>query len=106
MIKWVLVAAMPFAVALGTEFGRRKQETAGRIFSFVPRRVHLPLSILIGASVVLFLEAARVSISDPSPFHLWMLILSGVASQVGQVAMSAAELWYAKRRLEGRGVVA
>ena len=101
MINWVLVTIIPLAVTAGTEFNRRKQEAAGKTFSFLPRSLHLPLTALMGVSVTLFFEAARVSLGNPSSFNLWLLILSGVASQIALIAMSGSELFFAKRRLEG-----
>ncbi|MCB1506208.1 MAG: hypothetical protein KDJ47_14615 [Hyphomicrobiaceae bacterium] len=100
MINWLTVLIIPLAVALGSDFNRRKQEAAGHIYSFIPRWPHLALTMLMGVSVCLFFEAARVCLNDPSRFNLWFLIVSGTVSQILLLAISAGELAHAKKRLE------
>lgn len=99
MVNWVSVLILPLAVAMGAELGRRRQEAAGKTYSFIPRWIHFALTSLMVAAVVLFFEAASVSLEDPSPSNLWILILSGTASQIILVAIAAGELRYAKKRL-------
>lgn len=97
MINWALVLTVPVAVAVGAEIGRRRLEAAGKIYSFIPRRWYRVLVLLMGAAVVLFFEAARVTLAEPSSANVWLLILSGTAAQIFLVAMHAEECRYAKK---------
>lgn len=97
MINWALVLTVPMAVAVGAEIGRRRLEAAGKIYSFIPRRWHSVLILLMGSAVVLFFEAARVTLAESSSTNVWLLILSGTAAQTVLVAMHAEECRYAKK---------
>jgi len=54
------------------------------------------LMSVITVAVVLFVEAARAALADPTPFHLWTLILSAGSAQLAQVISSANELRHAR----------
>ena len=99
MINWILVSTIPFAVIMGMAFGRRKQTAAGEIYCFQPFWIFQALSLIIAAGLALFIESARVSLSNPSPFHLWLLILSAATTMVMQVILSSIELRYAKKHI-------
>ena len=71
MINWALVTILPCAIALGAEFGRRKQEAAGKIISFMP------------------LWRRRL-----------LTFLSAIASQIVLITTTASQLSYAKKRLQ------
>lgn len=99
MINWVLVAIVPFTTVIGGEIGRRRQERAGKTVSFLPIWTHRLLTFFVELTLILFFESAWASLKYPGPFHLWLLILSGAASQIGLITISAAELSYARKRL-------
>ncbi len=99
MINWALVLTVPVAVAVGAEIGRRRLEAAGKIYSFIPRRWYRALMLPMGAAVVLFYEAARVTLGEPSSTNVWLLILSGAASHIFLVVMHAEECRYAKKHV-------
>ena len=100
MINWLAVALVPLCVALGMELARRKKVAAGDIFSFQPKWVHRTLSYLLTVALVLFVEAARASLAEPSRFHLWILILSTVSAVLLNAMWSGAEFYYAKKRVK------
>ncbi|GJM03316.1 MAG: hypothetical protein DHS20C08_18170 [Rhodomicrobium sp.] len=99
MINWILVLILPFAIILGMEFGRRKQIAAGEIYCFQPFWIYRNLSIILIASLTLFVEAARTSLTTPSPYHIWILILSATASLFVQLILSSNEMRYAKKQI-------
>ena len=100
MINWFLVAVVPLASILGAELGRRRMEARKEIYSFQPRWLYRLLSAVGIATGVLFIEAARVTLSDPSDYHIWTLILAAGISWFCLVALGINEYRGAKRRID------
>jgi hypothetical protein len=99
MINWFAVAIIPIAAMIGAELGRRRLEAKGDIYSFQPQWVTHVSSGAVGTAIVLFVEAAKAALADPSSFHLWTLILSAGAGQVFLMFFAVNELRCAKKWL-------
>jgi hypothetical protein len=96
MINWYLVVLGPLGAIVGTEIARRRMAAAGNIYSFQPVWMN---RVLVGAgtfALMLFLEAARAALADPTPFHLWTLILSAGAAHLALAVSLAKEVQCAK----------
>lgn len=100
MINWTLVAMLPFAIVIGAEIGRRRSKSAGRLVSFLPRHLDHVLTFFFAVVLVLFVESARAAIYDPTPLHLWLLILSSAFSHVMLITRTTFEISYARKRIE------
>lgn len=103
MINWILITIIPFGVIGGMEFGRRKQAGKGEIFCFQPYWSYLTLSFILAPSVALFVESARVSLSNPTPNHIHLLIFSATLTMLTQLLITANEHRYARRRVKELG---
>lgn len=99
MINWFSIILIPFGVLLGMELRRYNIQTAGKIYVFQPLNAHRAFSAIIIFAVVCFLEAARVSLVNPTTFHLWVLILSSTVAQLFLVIREANENKYIRRKL-------
>lgn len=95
MINWYLVAFGPLGVLIGTEIARRKNMASGTVLTFQPLGVYRLVMTAIAAGVFLFVEAAGAALSEPTPFHLWTLILSAGAVQLALVISCGNEVRYA-----------
>ncbi len=100
MINWFLVVLAPLGILLGMEYARRKRQADNDIYAFQPLKTHYLLNTVILVMVVLFVESALASLSNPDRFNVWMLILSGASGQVAMTIWSSNEITYAKRRLQ------
>ena len=79
-INWITVVCVAVGMLVGMELGRRRIETRGEIYSFLPRSTHRVLMLGSGLSGILCYEAARVAVSMPTTFHVWMLIFAAAAA--------------------------
>lgn len=91
-INWMLVVFVTAGCMVGGELGRRRVEKKGERYSFLPRSTKRVLDLGSVVSGVLTYEAARVAVSMPTPFHVWMLIFAAGAAFILFGISSSLEL--------------
>lgn len=106
-INWMLVVFVAAGCMAGGELGRRRAEKKGETYSFVPRSTKRILDLGSVLSGVLAYEAARVAVSMPTSFHVWMLIFAAGAAFLLFGISSSLELKSARALIgasqEGKG---
>lgn len=102
-VNWFLVIGLTMGVPIGTEFGRRRVEAGGEIYSFLPLRTHRLLSVVSCFSAVLLMESAKVAVKLPSVFHVWILIFATAAAFILFAIYTGLEFKLAKRAVKEAG---
>lgn len=100
-INWIMVISVTAGVLGGMELGRRRAEKRGEIYSFLPRSTHRILTLGSGLSGVFFYEAARMAVSMPTTFHVWILIFFAAVAFIIFGSTSGLELKSAKALIAG-----
>ena len=99
-INWMLVVFVTAGCMAGGELGRRRVEKKGETYSFLPRSTKRVLDLGSVLSGVLTYEAARVAVSMPTSFHVWMLIFAAVPAFILFGISNGLELKAAKALLD------
>lgn len=99
-IDWLLIVMVTIGVAIGTELRRRVDTGEGEIHSFLSPRTYRVAVVLAGASVGVFFEAAKVAVTMPTAFHVWMLVGASVVAFVSAMVFSGLEFRMAKRAVK------
>lgn len=74
-------------------------EERGEIYTFQALCAHRMLMAIITVAIAVFMEAARISLSAPTSFHLWILIPSAGVAQLGFAFAMGLEISCAKKKL-------
>lgn len=99
-INWLLIVMLMIGVPIGTEFGRRRVEAEGGIYSFLPLRTHRLLGVATCFSGALVAESAKVAVKMPTAYHVWMLIFATAAAFILFAIFSGLEFKLAKRAVK------
>lgn len=102
-INWLMIIMVTIGVFFGTEFGRRRQEGKGEIYSFLPLQTHRLHGVAAAVSAGLFIESAKVAVKMPTTFHVWMLLFIVAAAFIVCLAFTGLEFKLAKRALKEAG---
>ena len=99
MIKWHIMIAVSLGGVIGAELLRRRRNADREVYSFVPPWQHRILIALTIFGCTTFLVSAEAAIRTPTAFHIWILIVSSLATQVSLNLLLNREVHHAKRRL-------
>jgi len=99
-IDWLLIVMVIIGVVVGTELRRRTVTGDGEIHSFLsPPTYHVGV-VLAGVSMGLFFEAAKIAVTMPTAFHVWMLIGASALAFVSLMVFTGLEFKMAKRAVK------
>ena len=99
-IDWFLIVMVAIGVVVGTELRRRAVTGEGEIHSFLSPRVYRVAVVLAGLNAGLFYQAAKIAVTMPTTFHVWMLVGVSTAAFVCLLVFTGLEFRMAKRAVK------
>ena len=100
MINWIAIVMVSVGALIGQEIARRRAEAKGRTHSYQPLHLHRALMAVLTAAIALFVEAARVTLSNEATSHMWLLIGSAAIGHLVLLIWSANEMRHLRLRIE------